>query len=110
VGRRGPDGEWPWGMSVKWKGEEKDGRANGPTVPPVARARARLRVPRLAVLARRHAKPYGRRHPERVSRRHRSLRRQRTALAGARHGHDRLAPPETLRVATLMPPSPSRAP
>jgi hypothetical protein len=85
------------------EGEGKDGRANDPTVPPVARARARLRVPRLTVLARRHAKPSGRRHPERVSRRHRSLRRQRTALAGARHGHDQLAPPETLRVATLMP-------
>jgi hypothetical protein len=73
--RRGPDGEWPWGMSTKCKGEGKDGRANGPTVPPVARARACLRIPRLAILARRHAKPSGRRN--------RSLRRQRTALAGA---------------------------
>jgi hypothetical protein len=33
--RRGLDGEWSWGMSANWKGEGKDGRANGPTVPPV---------------------------------------------------------------------------
>jgi hypothetical protein len=69
---------------------------------PVALARARLRVPRLVVLARRRAKPSGRRHPERVSRSHRSLERQRTALASARRGHDRLAPPEMVPMATLM--------
>ena len=69
---------------------------------PVALARARLRVPRLVVLARRRAKPSGRRHPERVSRSHRSLGRQRTALASARRGHDRLSPPEMVPMATLM--------
>jgi hypothetical protein len=69
---------------------------------PVALARARLRVPRLVVLARRRAKPSGRRHPERVSQSRRSLGRQRTALASARHGHDRLAPPEMVPMATLM--------
>jgi hypothetical protein len=53
VQRRGPDEEWAWGMSAKWKGEGKDGRANGPTVLPVASARARLlRSPELACASR----------------------------------------------------------